>query len=323
MSTEDSGSPEPIAWDEWEPDRVELFYDTSVYYSLLLKSERVRELIDEVAQAFRWHATSTYVKLEYGNTVLNYCVWLRRILNKKGFRGTLEHVNEVLPEQHRGRKMFALHLLTQYADEGGQDAKDLADAHLRRLVKLHLDAVTAYFDTPLEDGTGCYWAQKESHFARDGKTWRQVKCDPRKRRCRVDQFFEDNRQAFLRIKAAIDELESPTSQLQAFSDTIDLAADDPTVLLDHRNCRRFGDALIALDSRGYGNMFSQNPKEFHLLCRVMGQAFICLPPHPEREVEVYDYRFGIAPHPELAQPAQSGAALAESPEHDTPPLNET
>ncbi|MFO8007973.1 MAG: hypothetical protein R6V05_09565 [Candidatus Brocadiia bacterium] len=294
MSTEGCAEPEGIEWCEWDPDGVELFYDTSVFYSHLLKSEGVSELIEEVADAFRWRATSTYLKLEYGNTVLNYCVWLKRILRKKGFKGALEHVAEVLPAFHRGRRIFGLHLLTKYADRGGEDAAELAGAHLRRLIKTHLDAVSSYFDTPLEDGTGCYWAQKESHLAKDGKTWRQVKCKPEKRRCRIDTFFEENKEAFLRIRAAIGELQNPTAQLQDFAEIIDEAVEDSAILLDHRNCRRFGDALIAMDGSGYRNVFSQNPKEYRVLCQALGQTFVCLPAHAERAVEVYDYAGAMA-----------------------------
>ncbi len=59
------------------------------------------------------------------------------------------------------------------------------------------------------------------------------------------------------------------------------------MLLDYRpGCKRLADAIIAVDSLAYKNMFSQNIKESELLTTVVGQAFYYLPASPERGVLV-------------------------------------
>ena len=51
-------------------------------------------------------------------------------------------------------------------------------------------------------------------------------------------------------------------------------------------CRRLADAIIAVESSGYGCMFSQNVKESEVLTSLLGQVFYYLPPNPEKDVLV-------------------------------------
>jgi hypothetical protein len=65
------------------------------------------------------------------------------------------------------------------------------------------------------------------------------------------------------------------------------ALDDPGMLLDYRSgCKRLADAIIAVDSKAYKSMFSQNVKESTLLTTVLGQAFYYLPASPDSGVLV-------------------------------------
>ncbi len=91
----------------------------------------------------------------------------------------------------------------------------------------------------------------------------------------------ENRGVFERIKAAIDALpdDGKSGQLRAFSEVIGEALRDPAMLLDYRaGCQRLADAIIAVESSGYRNMFSQNVRESDPLTSVLGQAFYYLPP---------------------------------------------
>ncbi len=71
----------------------------------------------------------------------------------------------------------------------------------------------------------------------------------------MDEFFSENREAFKRIKNAIDSLphEMTTDELREFSRVIAAAIQDPRVLLDFRTgCNKLADAIIAVDSLGFG-----------------------------------------------------------------------
>ena len=84
--------------------------------------------------------------------------------------------------------------------------------------------------------------------------------------------------------ADLDDLpeDAKSDQLRDFSEVIGLALEDPKSLLDYRQgCKRLADAIIAVDSVTYKNLFSQNITESELLTTVLGQAFYYLPANPD------------------------------------------
>ena len=145
-------------------------------------------------------------------------------------------------------------------------------------------------DRPLENGTDCYWAKCGVHKRRDGSlVWKSPDCKRTRKKCRLDDYFVENRDLFKRIKRAIDALpdEGKSDQLRAFSEVIDEALHNPTMLLDYRaGCQRLADAIIAVESSRYKSVFSQNIKESELLTSVIEQVFYYLPPNPEKGVLV-------------------------------------
>jgi len=157
-------------------------------------------------------------------------------------------------------------------------------------MKLGVGFVEELCDRPLEDGTNCYWAGRGVQQRRDGKlVWQTPKCKPTHKRCLLDEFFVENRETFEQIKETIDALPAneKSEQLRGFSEVIGQALNDPRILLDYRSgCKRLADAIIAVDSKDYGNMFSQNVKESELLTTVLGQAFYYLPASPNNGVKI-------------------------------------
>jgi hypothetical protein len=127
-------------------------------------------------------------------------------------------------------------------------------------------------------------------LSRDGTLqWQTPRCKRERKRCRLDDFFVEHRVTFLAIKRAIDALpaDQRSGQLQGFSEVIARADKDSSILLDYRTgCKKLADAIIAVESRNYGNFFSQNIAESHLLTQVVEQDFYFLPPNPERGVLV-------------------------------------
>ncbi len=143
----------------------------------------------------------------------------------------------------------------------------------------------------MEDGTACYWARRGVQKKRDVTlVWQSPKCKPDNRRCALDTFFSDNRVTFLKIKSAIDDTlpdGGKTDQLRAFSAVIGEAADNPAMLLNYTTgCKQLADAIIAVDSRRYRSLFSQNVAESQVLTRVLNQFFYYIPASQEKPLQV-------------------------------------
>jgi hypothetical protein len=109
--------------------------------------------------------------------------------------------------------------------------------------------------------------------------------------CSLDVFFEQHREQFARIKAAIDSINGAlrTQQLQDFSRVIGLALNDPTMLLNYRTgCKLLGDAIIAVDSLDFSNFATQNYKDSQVLTKALDQRCYYLPNAADQAVEFQD-----------------------------------
>lgn len=276
--------------DDHVPNSAEVFLDTSIHCSKL-KGPLFRRRISDTLRMFHWKSTSTYAKVEFGNVVLSTAeYYIRKLDEFDSLDATLDFIGNVLPHNLHPKKVtWSFNLLKAY---GLNDAEctERARISLRRLMKVGTAFVEQLCDRPLADGTDCYWAKRGVHKRRDGRLeWKTPSCKRKHKRCRLDDFFVENRDVFERIKNAIDGMpeDDKSDQLRGFSEVIGLALNDPKMLLDYgRGCKRLADAIIAVDSLTYKNMFSQNAKESELLTAVLGQDFYYLPPNPNKGVLV-------------------------------------
>jgi hypothetical protein len=262
----------------------ELFLDTSIAVSKH-KGPLFTGRIDYVFSLFRWRATSSYAKTEYGNVVLAQAEYvLRKLKETRSLRKTCDWIANVLPGFHDQKRIWTLNLLSKIHGMSDEERTERAILALTRLLKLGVRYLEIISDKPIENGTDCYWAKVGVQQKADGALfWQKPRCTISNPRCRIHKFFEENRELFLEIKAQIDALPEAerSDQLRGFSDVIEKAKADPSVLLDYKSgCCRLADALIAVDSRNYGSMFSMNAAESVLLTKALNQDFYFLPPNP-------------------------------------------
>jgi len=276
--------------DDHSPSSAELFLDTSIHCSKL-KGSLFQQRITDVFDLFQWKSTSTYTQVEFGNVVLAQAEYYLRELNKfRSLEKLKDHIGNALwHKSHSIKITWSFNLLAVYG-QNDAECTERAKLSLQRMMKLGVDFVEKLCDRPLQDGTNCYWASRGVCKKRDGTlVWKSPQCKPNRKRCHLDDFFDKNRGTFKQIKDAIDKLPESTKskQLNGFSEVIGLALVDSAILLDYRTgCKRLADAIIAVDSKEYRSMFSQNVKESELLTSVLGQAFYYLPPNCDKGVKV-------------------------------------
>jgi len=274
-----------------QPRTREVFLDTSIH-CCRLKGPDFLGRIEDVLRRFRWKGTSTYCKVEFGNVVLAQAEYYLRKLKETGsLQRVLDFIGNVLPHSlHRAKVTWSFNLLSQVCGSDEEERTERARLSLNRLMKLGVAFVEDFCDKPLADGTECDYARKGVTKDSQGQLkWRPPRCKRNHRQCKLDEFFTKHRGDFVQIRDAILALPSEklTDQLKGFVEVVDRALQDPRVLLDYRDgCKRLADAIIAVDSMGYGCMFSQNVKESEVLTGVLRQDFYYLPPNTARGVEV-------------------------------------
>ena len=274
-------------------DKISLFLDTSIPVSRITKGDDFCKRIDYLLSQFRWLGTSSYSQLEYGNRILHECKYLINKLHELGsFARTKDWITNVLPQQQRRKQIITLNLLNKIYRDNDQECMERALYELTDLMEMGTDFVrncyTGKTVDEVRNGTQCYWVSRSLVQKKDGLHWVSPSCKKEIKRCNIDKFFQDNKGVFLAIVSAIDGLNKPSQELIDFKNIIALAQNDPTVLLDYENCKKLADAIIAVDSNGYKNFFSQNIAESQTLCQVMKQIFYYLPPNFEKGIEVYN-----------------------------------
>ena len=277
--------------DTHKPRSTELFLDTSIHCSTL-KGSLFRDRISTVFKLFGWRSTSTYTKVEFGKVVLSNAEYYLRLLDKYGsLDKTLDHIGNVLPVKlHSAKVVWSFNLIRRFSGDDDFQATERARLSLKSLLRLGVAYIDSFCDGPLADGTKCYWATHCVQKDGSGKyVWKSPKCNRNKKRCRLDDFFIENREEFCRIKHAIDTMpeEQRSKQLSEFSEVIGKALSNPQILLDYSSgCRLLADAIIAVDGKNFRSMFSQNDNESNLLTRVLEQDFYYMPPNPDKGVLV-------------------------------------
>ena len=272
---------------------AEVFLDTSIF-CCLQKGPLFRGRVKDFLGKFCWKSTSTYAQVEYGNVVLAQAeYYLRKLSELESLAKVLDFIGNVLHQRSHSQKItWSFNLLRRHYGKNDKEQTERAVLTLRRLMKLGVKFVTQVCDDPIEDGTHCYWAKNGVKRKRDGTLiWQAPQCKRNNKRCTLDDFFIANKDKFIEIKSAIDAIPQgdKSAQLANFSVIIGRAEEDPASLLDYRtNCKLMADAIIAIDSAGYSNMFSQNLAESKVLCQVLGQVFYYLPPNPEHEIQKHE-----------------------------------
>ena len=270
----------------------EVFLDTSIHVALHRSRAHRRTVVDTLAE-FAWKGTGSYAKVEYGNVILSrVCYYLDKLRKLRSFEALRDHVTNVLQPKfrtHHGHQQWFSNLLQKLVDPtDDQEATARAEALLENLWEVGTAAVDGLVDE-VRDGIGCIFADQS-----DSRRWQKPnrRCRASKAGCRLPRFFADNQETFVRIARAIRRLpeDRVTDQLQGFANAIDRACRNPEVLRDHRVCRSFGDAILAVQSLGYTSFFTMNVAESDILCRELRQLLVYLPQKAGQPVEYRDFR---------------------------------
>jgi len=125
------------------------------------------------------------------------------------------------------------------------------------------------------DGTGCVRA-KDREVRRQGENFDVAipVCKPGKISCLIEDFFVNNQEAFLAIKAQIDSTDQASSELQNTSKFIDMAVDDPSVLCDSKVCSKISDAIIAVDGIRMDCFVANNPREWEIIAEALDKKLV-------------------------------------------------
>ncbi len=257
-----------------EIEPLDLFLDTSAQFNRQSLDSNVRRQIEELVSAARITASSTFGKLEFKLSFLQDLAYLHGKLRRLGSIPAVLQELSRLPAPYHDRKLrrTLTHLARFYKDVPGGDA-DTVDAILLYIETTALTFWDWYDESVdyLTDGTGCVRSKEGPRFVRGYLDVTHKACRRTDIRCRIHRFFAENKSSFDRIAAEIDALpiREKTRELTVIRELIGQAVTDPTVLCDDRLCRKFGDAIIGVDGKGFPAIATSNLREFATICKAL------------------------------------------------------
>jgi hypothetical protein len=191
------------------------------------------------------------------------------------------HLARLLPFQSRKLKRALEHLARFWQDIPGDD-RDRIDAVLL-CIEQEIFSIWRWFNKSVDflaDGTGCVRSTEPPSLKRGHLEVTLQNCRRDRIRCRIHKFFEENRSLFQAMIGEIQSLEEKdrSKELRTLEQITASASADSKVLCDDRVCRKVGDALIGIDSKGFPELISSNSKEFRVICNAVGNALVTIRP---------------------------------------------
>ena len=260
----------------------EVFLDTSIFVAEL-KGNVLKPKIEAAIGRFQLTGSSTYVMLEYARVVLKELKYYVNCLNGgMSLQKLCYRVNNQLPRQYHTKKVAVLfNLVMEHFEE--PEAAERATLAIKERLHVGTDAIRSRCDHVV-NGIKCRWAEQCG-------AWRPPKLCDKPPLCRLPEFFEENKELFIRIRDACRCVSSDkTGQLRGFATVIDDAVSDSSGLRDPKTCRKLADAIIAVQSAKFRAFFTQNFSDSRVLCQVLEQLLLELHQSPDDEVEYRDYR---------------------------------
>ena len=257
-----------------------LFLDTSIQISRKSGDETETSKIEDFLNQHNFLCTSSYVRLEFKQSFIQDLRFLHReLFFEKSFIRVFSRVRRM--NAHPGHKRKITNILTallgwvaktkSFHSDDNLD-KDLAE-HIELYLELVLENIWNWFEKSvihISDCTGCLRAKEPPKKKMNVFDVRVGKCKSTKIRCKLNKFFKEKEKEFNGIKDYIRKLDESEKknpkELEGLALTIEEGLKSPDVLCETQNCRKLGDALIAVEAKHFKKLFTKDTDQAKVIC---------------------------------------------------------
>ncbi len=258
-----------------------LFLDTSIQVSRKSFDEIEANKINDVLNGYGFICTSSFVQLEFKQSYIQDLVYLHRILVvEKTFSGALYKTKSLNAHPGHYRKISNLlnALCNYFADTKSFSSGDDLDKVLAEKIALYLEIIIEdswdWFGSGVKhisEDTGCVRSKvpptkKGKHFDA-----RIQKCKSEKIYCTLNKFFEKKKDAFTAILDYIKSLDESKKkkpdELNKIVLTIEEGLENPDNMCNSDQCKRLGDALIAVEAIHFEELFTKDVDQSEVICK--------------------------------------------------------
>jgi hypothetical protein len=264
-----------------QPAPTRALLDTTVQLDRLKTGARRRHL-DALLQTFDWKLAASMSLVEFKATLLQECITIHNQLRR---RGLFTVVRDALLEKSHPQISLRAHIFNNLINVHGASSFQVMEEHDRRLAekaRLHLENVIPLLyrwfveesvDSVLRDRLECDRAKeppkkKQAAFETNLPVCRRGK----NKSCHVEEVIRAREEELVKNLRPLAE---GSEQFERAVAVFESVLRNPAADLSHRDCRRAGDCLIALEAQGTAtHALSSNAREWEPLSGLMGFHFV-------------------------------------------------
>ncbi len=264
-----------------------ILLDTSVQIQRM-KAKKHRDPIEAFLQQYHFKATSSYAKLEFKRSWCKDLAFIyTKCKNAQSEADVIDQINASFGADPRTRRRLSrcLEILVaalQYVDDA--HPRGQSRLRLRRLrqytKRVILDSYPAWDRSVTHEYNGleCSLAEQPPRSNNKGHMDVYIRRHCRPEDCDIAQFFTTHVDDFRQIASRIRELqrtgENVSRELEQTADQIERAIKSPQHLCDHAQCKKMGDALIAVDGLAMETFGANNPAEWNCIAHALGRELV-------------------------------------------------
>ena len=257
-----------------------LFLDTSIQIERDTASSDKKDELTQLLQTGNQLCTSTYVKMEYRWSRITDLVYLYNLLvEAENLADALYRIERLQPQHHRKLQRVLISLAGFLSDPGTEEIKmkDLVDyalPYFRSIIDNWAELFDKGVDYNILDETGCY-ISKGTPVLKGTKYDSGISnCKAAYIRCKIVEFFRTNLDKFNMILKKLSEIPSLDEEQEKSIGVLKKAVEYPQNIADVRNCRRCGDAIIAIECPDDSVILTKNEKHFGPICEIINKELL-------------------------------------------------
>ena len=261
-----------------------VYLETSIQILRRFHSPDARVEAGKIIKQFPITLSSTYVRMEYFYSIIRDLIYLYDISKRINNFGEIYYRIEKLPPIQRRKLNRVLEGIGSFFIDQDGDTLDLNEK-LQSWLRQTIDDALVCFNESVDsicDETSCAKARVAPR--KNGETYLPFeRCKVSNKQCKIDEFFEKHLGEF---KSILDMLNKITpgekdDELKRMEGVLEKAINYPKNMLDYKNCRKCGDAIISIECPTKAALFTLNTKHYQLINSVVGKQLINISSTPK------------------------------------------
>ena len=263
-----------------EPNNC-LFLETTVQIIRFSGSREEKKQIDTVISKYSYLASSTYVKMEFKRRLIGDLAYFYNMLSISDsiadfFRriGRLHsfqqrRINGFFPSFANFLENIENENIPKKEEEG---ILEKARRYFKYICQITWESFDKKLDCVVND-TDCINA-KNGPILEDDKIYVKLSCLQKEKKCRIVEFFVNNRIHIENILKRFSRIERLDAEQEKMKSTTEKALLYPQNMTNHINCWRCGDLIIALECPQNAYLFTTNINHFSPICNELGKKIL-------------------------------------------------